>query len=275
MRNHRPRLLVAVLAASLASLAFPSSAQSARYTPAGKAAAPGEFLLSWDFSDPWYQEFAEKDLAMAEQQFKSGKIPQEHFDRIRMDVERTYQAAPRLLTIRSGGGSLRAFLDAAANDRERTFTVINAGDAADLETPLPPFVLRNVTWGTLIGVLDNFLQPRGLFLRHVGGDHTDPGVAKSVVCILRRDPDSADAKQPPPPAFEAFQVGDYLTAEQTVDVVVDAIRTAWQLDPARDPLALRVKFHPATKILLVTGPAPALAVAKQVVASLRKNPVPR
>lgn len=273
MKNLPRLILTAVVAMAVVTL---SPAQRTRIGATEKAATSGEFLLSWEISDPSDLEFAAKDLDLAEQHFKSGKIPQEHLDQSRMRLERAHRTAHRLLTIRSGGGTLRAFLDAAAKDPERTLTVINAGDAADLETPLPPFVLRNVTWGTVIGVLDNFLQPRGLFLRHVGGDRSDPGVAKSVVCILRQAPNSAETKQPPLPAFESFQIGDYILAEQTIDVIADALRTAWrEVDPRSDPSALRVKFHPPTKILLVSGPAPALTVARQVVASLRKNPVPR
>ncbi|MEO6246427.1 MAG: hypothetical protein ABIQ12_13415 [Opitutaceae bacterium] len=272
MRKSLLPILSLVLATSLASLA---SAQPARAKTSDQTAGPGEFLLYWTYSDSSEIEIATKRLDLAKQRFEAGNLSQEELDESRIVMERIYKNVPRLLTIRSGGGPLSAFLAAASKDHERTINLINAGDAADLETPLPPFVLRNVTWGTVLSVLDNFLQPRGLNLRFVGGDHPDPNHAKSVVCVLRHAENSPDANRPPQPVFESFQLGEFITAEQTVDAIVDAIRTAWELDPAHDAAALRVKFHPATKLLLVSGPGPAAGIAKQVVARLRNSPVQR
>jgi hypothetical protein len=272
MRKFILRSVVVAFCTSFAALA---SAQPSRANAPENAAAPGVFLFRWDYADASEIEIAAKRLELAEQRFKSGSFPQQAIDEERIQMERIYKNAPHLLTIRSGGGPLSAFLAAASNDFERTFNLINAGDRADLETELPPFVLRNVTWETVISVLDNFLQSRGLNLRFVGGDSPNPSLAKSVVCVLRHTDNALDAKRWSQPVFESFQLDEYIGAQQSIEVIVDAIRTAWELDPAHDTKALRLKFHPATKILLVSGPTPATGIAKQVVAGLRKNPVQR
>ena len=273
MRKSILPIISVVLATSLASL---TSAQSSRASASEKAAAPGEFLLSWDYGNPSEIQIAAKRLELAEQRFKAGNIPQEVIEENRLQLDRIIKSAPRLLTIRSGGGPLSAFLSAASKDHERTINLINTGDAADLETPLPPFVLRYVTWGTVLSVLDNFLQPRGLNLRFLGGDSPDPNLAKSVVYVLQHNGSSPSASQSSQPAFESFQLSELIHGDQTLEAIIDLIESAWRFQSGKPDLAgLRMRFHPETKILLVSGPGPATGIAKQVVASLRKNPVQR
>ncbi len=266
------QILAVVLATSLASLA---SAQPSRTNTSEKAAEPGEFLLAWSLSDLAELEFAAKRLELAEARFNRGELQKDELEHMRIIMGRTVKNAHALLTIRSGGGPLSAFLAAASKDSERTINLINAGDAADLETQLPPFVLRNVTWGTVLNVLGNFLQPRGLDLRFVGGDHPDLNLAKSVVCVLRRIDQPQSVKASSQPEFESLQISDCITDKQTFEIIANAIVTAWEFDPRHIPKSLRLKFHPASGILLVSGPAPATAIARQIVAELRKNPVQR
>jgi hypothetical protein len=185
------------------------------------------------------------------------------------------QRMPYLLEIRSGGGPLSALLAAVAREEGVAFELINAAEPSDLEVPLPAFHLRNANWGTIIGVLESFLASRGLSLRHVGGDNPNLNEAKSVVCVLRRIAPPDDPKRGLGLEFVSFQVAENISDAQPIEVIVDAIRTAWELDPAHDPAALRVKFHPGTKILLISGPNSAPKIAEQVVRGLRKNPVHR
>ena len=103
----------------------------------------------------------------------------------------------------------------------------------------------------------------------------DGRVSQSVVCVLRSTDSASDAKRASQPAFESYQLAEFIYADQTLEVIFDAIYTAWSIDPKHDPASLRLKFHPGTKLLFVSGPAPATTITRQVVAGLRKNPVPR
>lgn len=273
MRNPLLQILAVVLATSFTSLTL---AQPPRASASEKTAAPGEFLLTWSLSDPAELDLAAKRLELAEARFNRGELQKDELEQIRIITGKMVKNPPALLTIRSGGGPLSAFLAAASKDRERTINLINAGDAADLETQLPPFVLRNVTWATVLNVLDNFLQPRGLRLNFVGGDHPDLNLAKSVVCVLRRNENSPGAFQSSQTTFESLQLSELIHGEQTIETIVDLIEAAWRFQSGKRDLAgLRMQFHPGSNILLISGPGPAIGVAKQVIASLRKNPVQR
>ena len=46
----------------------------------------------------------------------------------------------------------------------------------------------------------------------------------------------------------------------------------WELDPAHDPKALNLKFHPGTSILLVSGSTDAIMVTQSVIGQLKRNP---
>lgn len=263
--------LAPFLALAFASLAaLPAWAQTA---PGKKTAEAAPFKITTTKGESPDVVRAARELEQARAMKPDGAIASKILGNAVIQLEDAERRAPYLITIRSAGGPLRAFLDAAADLKGVSFTLINAGEPADLETPLPPFELKNATWGTVIGVLETFLNLRGLALRHVGGDHPDPSVAKSVVCMLR--PVAPKESSAGKPDFDSFQLGDYLWDQQNLDSVVEAIRAGWELDPAHDPAALRLKFHPPTRILLVSGPAPAATVARQVISNLNKKPVLR
>ena len=267
MKKILPHFLTFALVALIAgpASAQPASSKSQSVTP------PGKFRFTWSWTQTPEIERAAERLKSVQQRFKTGNASQEEVSELQFMFEDAERRVPIHLTVESGSGPLSAFLAAASENTDRSFTLINAGDPADLETQLPPFVLRDVNWGTVIGVLDNLLLTRGLNLRFVGGDNHDPSLAKSVICVLRPTEMPQAARRSTQPEFESFQLADYISANQTLEVIVDAIRTAWELDPTHDATALRVKFHPATKILLVSGPSPATSIAKQVVSGLRKK----
>ncbi len=186
-------------------------------------------------------------------------------------IQQLVETAPWLVTIKSSGGPLSALLVETSRDNDHSLSVINAGQPGDLDTPLPPFELRNANWGSVLGVLGNLLEARGLSLKLAGSDTPNPSDSKNVVCVLRRNGPPPEAKGPPPTTFESFQLSEFIDSKQTVDVIVDAIRSAWALDPSHDPATLQVKFHPQTKLLFVSGPGSAITIARQVIAGLRKK----
>lgn len=270
----KKRLLPLTALALLALLAAPASAQPsppAKTKAPETKAGPAKFELGISQVNPPELTQAYKRLESAQQRFGSGNMSKEELAELTYQVELMVRRTPYVLDLRSSGGPLSAFVEAVSTSRGGvSFTLINAADPADLETPLPPFTLKDANWATIIGVLESFLESRGLGLRFVGGDSPNPAEAKSVVCVLRRLDPVADAKRARS-ELESFQIGDNIFKDQTVEVIVDAIRTAWELDPANDPAALRIKFHPATKLLLVSGPGPATHIASQVVSGLRKK----
>ncbi len=272
MKKRFTSLLAAAFVALLA-LQLQPTARAASAEKSGETASQGRFQLSWSRHSTREFELAEEKFRAAERGFKQGNISAQEVEVLRSILETLHERIPYLFNLTSRGGSLREFLAVATGPEERSFTVINAGEPSDLDTPLPAFELRNSNWGTVMGVLGNILVARGFNLSMAGSDFPDPSVAKSIVCVLRRIEPSADEKRPTAPAFESFQLVDHIYEGQTVDVIVDAIRTAWELDPQHDAAALRLKFHPATKILLVSGPASATTIARQVVGGLRKKPV--
>ncbi len=72
---------------------------------------------------------------------------------------------------------------------------------------------------------------------------------------------------PQPATFQAYQLGSYLSTVALEDIT-DAINTAWSANPAHDAKAVTFKFHPATKILFVYGPAEAISMATQIIPQL-------
>lgn len=269
-----------LLLTALALLALLDSPASGQVAPPDKSKAPAakstpaKFELGVSRIDPPELTQAYRRLESAQQRFRSGNLSKEELAELSYQVEILEQRTPFALLLHSAGGPLSAFLEATSSSRGGvSFTLINAGDPADLETPLPPFTLKNANWAIIIGVLESFLESRGLGLKFVGGDSPNPAEAKSVICVLRRLDPTADAKRTRS-ELESFQISDNIFKDQTVEVIVDAIRSAWELEPTNDPVALRIKFHPATNLLLVSGPGSATHIARQVIAGLKKKPAP-
>ena len=181
----------------------------------------------------------------------------------RQKIETLEKMSPWVFSIDFPGGSLKSFLNAMAKADVVSFTVISAGDQADLETPLPPFALRNANPVTISEVLHNLLEPRGLSLKSNGD------MFQNVVGVLTRP--VSDSKSLSPTQFESFSL-NYQLADQSIDDIVATIREGWELDPAHDKNALRLKFHPATSILLVSGPPAAIQVAARVISQLTGSP---
>ena len=165
------------------------------------------------------------------------------------------------------GGPVSQLITALSKIEGVSLNIIGVDETADFSrVELPAFSLRNVNLITLTEVLRSFLEPRGFDLRPVGGSPNP----NSMVMMLKR----IEAPKPPkhpPTEFQSFRLSPFLEV-QTVDDIVGAIRVGWELDPAHDPKALNLKYHPGTSILLVSGPSDALRVTESVVRQLKFNP---
>jgi len=163
------------------------------------------------------------------------------------------------------GGSIAQLVTLLAKSGINSFNLI--GEKPDMEVQLPPFSLRNVEPGALGAALQ-------VLLRHSGVNLMLQGTSKAILGVLSREQNPAARSTGSRSAFESFQLTPYL-ADQTVDDIVGAIRAGWELDPAHDGTALRLRFHPATSVLLVSGPDDAIVLARNVLMQLKRTPEKR
>jgi hypothetical protein len=239
-------------------------------TPA--AAQSRNFTFAWTPAPFPELDFLKERLQEISNRYKAGMADKRELAEVERQWRQLDEHRPYRFAVRSEGGPLRELLAEMGRDKEINLSVINAGDSSDLDLVLPAFELRNANWSMLIEVLSNFVATRGLLLKLAGSDYPNLDLAKTVLCVMRRN-EAPEARRSSDSAFESFQLADYIHRAQTVDVVVDAIRGGWALVPGSDQAALRIKFHPETKLLLVSGPASATQVARQIVAGLQKKPV--
>jgi hypothetical protein len=174
-----------------------------------------------------------------------------------------------MVTVDFPGGPASALI-AAINKAGGSFNVI--GDKGDLAIELPPLSVRNADAASFAGALAAIL-PSGYMLSANGG----PGPGQ-VYTLRKQTPveaaNTAYALSSRIAAFQSFQLAAYLDT-QTVDDIVSAIHSAWELDPSHKPDALHVKFHPPTGILLVSCPQEGIMIVQSVLQQLRKNPEPK
>lgn len=132
------------------------------------------------------------------------------------------------------------------------------GEREDMAAPLPAFSLREVSPGAFAMALKQLLEPRGLTVM----------AEQNEMFVLRK---TSTLRAAEPTMFESFQLAPFL-GEQSIEDIVAAIRTAWELNPQNKPEALQLKFHPPTKLLLVSGTPMATMVASKVISTLAKTP---
>lgn len=166
------------------------------------------------------------------------------------------------------GGTLSQLLSVLSQEKNLTFNLIGAGSPADFETALPPFSLHNVNGVIIAEVLRGLLQSRGYNLQ------ISPIDGNSVTCVLVPLPENNPADPFMQDQFQSFELSPYLV-NFSVDQIVDAIRSAWELNPAHPRDSLRVKFHPGTGILLVSGPMKAVAMTQDIISNLRRDTPPK
>jgi hypothetical protein len=162
------------------------------------------------------------------------------------------------------GGTLGQLTTMLARTPEGSLNII--GDSNDLNIQLPPFAIQNAHAGVIAMALNRFLETRGLTLLPSGGNVPN---TKDVYVVRRiGDPTMRSRDN-----FESLQLAPYLE-QHKIDDIIGAIRAAWELDPTHDAAALRLKFHPPTSILLVSGPPEATLLTQKVVATLKRPSEP-
>ena len=115
----------------------------------------------------------------------------------------------------------------------------------------------------VVEILTVMLEPRGFRFKSIGGIRSFVGVVEKI---------PANEKAPAPQLqFLSFQLAPFLQS-QSVNDIVEAIRTAWELDPSHTSEMLHIKFHPGTSILLVSGPQEAINIARNVLIELKRPP---
>ena len=140
-------------------------------------------------------------------------------------------------------------------------------DKADLEVDVPAFSLRYPTGDSLATALNKSLNPRGLTIL---ASNSGLNAAGSPTVYLLQKFSDPDANKPANVArFRSYQLTDYLVDKQTVDEITQAIHVAWTLFPDHKAEDLKLKFHPSTTLLLVTGPEEGIRVVENVLVNLR------
>lgn len=172
-------------------------------------------------------------------------------------------AEPKSVNLDFHGGPLGSLLVLMSRENSG-FNVI--GEKVDLNVELPPFSLRNANPTSVATAVGGILMPRGYMLQPAGGI----AVGQLPVYYLRKLSPN-EVQQAGLSQFRSFQLGQYLE-QQSVDDIVGAIRAAWELDPAHVATALRLKFHPPTGILLVSGPTEGVYTVETVLTQLRRGP---
>lgn len=171
----------------------------------------------------------------------------------------------RLVNIDFQGGTMASFLE-AANKAGAPFNVL--AEKNDLALELPPFSLRNADPTALANAMGELLRQRGFALQ--SNVRTWPGQAP-VYALRKLGPYEIPVDQRMVPQFQSFQLAPYLEA-QSVDDIVGAIRAAWELDSTRNSDSLRIKFHPPTGVLLISGPQQAIIMVQGILKELRRLP---
>ncbi len=181
---------------------------------------------------------------------------------------------PRLSIDFPGGslGDLIALVEKTNNDV--SLNVI--GEKGALATEIQPFTVKNAYRDGILRAIGALLRDKGIRIEQVDRGifivSTDGAKDRRPAHL---SPDEVLAVRRTQTIFDSFQLGSYLDDQQSVDNIVDVIRTAWTLNPAHDVNALQIKFHPATKLLLVSGPPDAIEMTRQVIRSLHENRMPR
>lgn len=177
-------------------------------------------------------------------------------DPVAADQPKSATSAPHtLLTIDFPGGSIAQFVAKVSESGATPFNVV--GEKADLATQLPPFSVRNAELTAVASALSRMVAMHGLILMATTPDETNTVYTVGKMASFEVGPK----------AFKSFQMAPYLQT-QPIDAIVDAIRVAWQLDAGHDPKALELKYHPATTLLLASGPSEAVVLVDKVISSL-------
>jgi len=171
-------------------------------------------------------------------------------------ADRVPNATPEAetFTVDFPGGSLAQLLTQLSSTQHWSVDIV--GSKEDLDAAkLPPFSVHNIHRGEFMGMLANILSKRGFLF-----DPSSPDVA----VFNRRETSSVSN-------FVSQDLSPFL-GSRSVDDIVDAIRTACAMNPASNGQELKIKFHPQTKLLLISGNDLDVSIAMRVLNSLVPQP---
>jgi hypothetical protein len=168
---------------------------------------------------------------------------------------------PNVISVDFSGGTIAEFVALVAKSGGPSFNLI--GEKADFAHVLPPFSVRDADIAAVANALNILLASKGLAIISSGG-------GGGVYALMKGNAPVPTAGRDPV-LFDTFQLAPFL-ANQSVDDIVDAIRGAWELNPANKADALKIKYHPQTTLLLVSGNQAAINVASKVIDNLKRVP---
>jgi hypothetical protein len=176
---------------------------------------------------------------------------------------------PKGISVDFPGGSLAQLLGAISNQSGSVpFNMIASNDA--LALAVPAFSVRNAGPRDLALALDQLL------VGYVVDFPTDKAERDGQPIFTIRASESvrqesSEPKQLPSKAT-SYPVTQLLQAQIPIDKVIDSINAAWTLDPVNKPDDLKVKYHEATGILLISARDDrALKLVDRMIGSLREQ----
>lgn len=171
----------------------------------------------------------------------------------------TAAPAPKLITIKFGGGTLEQLVEVINAQSEVPINIV--GDHEGLSAKIPPFSVYNVRGSALVFALNTFVREQGFALT---GDNNLFAVSRTNEMPF---PDYRRQTLVVP-----VNMTPYL-GNQDIDSICDAIRTGCELNgKAKSTLVL--KFHPPTKLLLISGTQMEVQVAQSIINALSRGTPP-
>lgn len=159
--------------------------------------------------------------------------------------------APDTFAVDFSGGSL-AQLVAQLESTPPHWSVDIVGSKADLDAAtVPPFSVHHIHKDQLMGLLANILPKSGFMFAPFGPEGA---------VLSRREANGASN-------FVSHDLSPFLNT-RSVDDIVDAIRTACSMNPSPNGPELKIKYHPRTKLLLISGNEQDIGIAIRVLNSL-------
>lgn len=169
-----------------------------------------------------------------------------------------------LFSVDFPGGSVATLMALIEKSGSAGLNII--GEKTDLALDLPPLSVRNTDASSFASALDSILRPRGYILE---SSRRPSAPNQAPVYVLRKLNAYEVPNRNSSSLFQAFQLASFLDTH-SVDDIVNAIRTAWELDPSHNRDAMHLKFHPPTGILFVSCPPEGVSLVQNVLSELRR-----
>lgn len=168
------------------------------------------------------------------------------------DAEATKEQS---FTLEFPGGILAELLELAQQASPEPINIIDPGQAGDIA--VPPLKLHAVNpshWWAIVNHLGKV---------NVNGRYALERVTENTWALVTPEPPAQQAKGEA--AF--FPVGRLLE-EHTVDDLITAVSTAWEMLELPESPTSHLRFHEDTKLLIVTGDASTVALVESALKAL-------